>query len=124
MRHNDYAAVVLHADFEGTGVPDSTFHSYINALPMAKRHCILYILVGPDFRTLYDLEALALSANLVVNDNDVKNIIQIEVRQRLSYPSIRHRLRNLTIPDVSFYLQMPLYEAMWSRIWFCGLRNH
>lgn len=74
MQHNDYAAVVLHTGFEGTGLPDSMFHSHMNSLAMAKRHGILYILLGPDFHTLYDLEALALSANIVVNDRDVKHI--------------------------------------------------
>ena len=41
---------------------------------MAKRRHIFYILVGPGFHTLYDLEALARSANVVVNDGDVGHL--------------------------------------------------
>lgn len=32
------------------------------------------MLIGPKFRTLYNLEALSNSANLVVNDRDIKNL--------------------------------------------------
>jgi hypothetical protein len=39
-------------------------------MAMARRRYVFYVLIGPEFRTLYDLEALANSANLVVNDSD------------------------------------------------------
>jgi len=42
-------------------------------MAMSRRRYIFYILVGPEFRTLYDLEALANSANLVVNDSDASH---------------------------------------------------
>jgi hypothetical protein len=88
MQHNDYAAVVLHASFEGTGLPDSRFYSYMNSLAMAKRHHILYILVGPDFRTLYDLEALVLSANIVINDSDVKHMHTLLMRAKSDHEEL------------------------------------
>ena len=35
---------------------------------------MFFILAGPDFRTLYNLEALSLSVNLVVNDADIERL--------------------------------------------------
>lgn len=70
MRFVNFAAVVLHTDFEGGALQDSLFHQHMRKLPMAARRHILYALLGPELRTLYDLEALALSANLVVNQQD------------------------------------------------------
>ena len=38
---------------------------------MTQRRSIYYVLIGPDFHTLYDLEALSNSANLVVNESEL-----------------------------------------------------
>ena len=70
MQFMNFEAVVLHSRFEGGGLEDSTVHHHLREMAMARRRYIYYILVGPEFRTLYDLEALANSANLVVNDSD------------------------------------------------------
>lgn len=88
MQHSDYAVVVLHAGFESTGLPDSTFHGHMNRLAMTKRDSILYVLVGPGHRTLYDLEALALSANVVVNDSDLKHMNAILMKAKSSYEEL------------------------------------
>lgn len=70
-----FDAIVLHSRFEGGGgVDDSTFHQHMCEMSMSKRRYIFYVLIGPEFRTLYDLEALANSANLVVNDKDASHL--------------------------------------------------
>lgn len=74
LKFTDFAAIVMHAEFEKDLFAESALHRYLTWLPAAKRRTIFYILVGPDFHTLYNLEALALSANLVVNDADVKHL--------------------------------------------------
>ncbi len=38
---------------------------------MSRRRYIFYVLIGEEFDTLYDLQALAYSANLVINDADI-----------------------------------------------------
>ncbi|MFH1214914.1 MAG: hypothetical protein V1706_00265 [Pseudomonadota bacterium] len=60
-------AVILQDGFEGKEFGRSLFHQYMKSLPMAKRRSLYYVLVGPRLYTLYDLQALAESANLVVN---------------------------------------------------------
>lgn len=43
-------------------------------LAMTRRRYIFYILIGPEFHTLYYLQALVHSANLVVNEKDLLNL--------------------------------------------------
>ena len=38
---------------------------------MQRRRYLFYILIGPEFHTLYNLQALAYSANLVINEKDL-----------------------------------------------------
>jgi len=73
MRFVNFGAVVLHEQLEGKPLAENGFHSYMQWLPMVKRRYIFYVLVGPSFRSLYDLEALANSANVVINDADCEH---------------------------------------------------
>jgi len=72
MRYIDFAVVVQDTGFESGGLQNSMFHKHIRQLSMSKRRNIYYILIGPEFQTFYDLQALANSANLVVHDNDAR----------------------------------------------------
>ena len=67
-----FACMVLHTDFEPGGLEGSKFHQYMCQMPMKTRRYIYYILFGPDFHSLYDMEALAYSANLVVAEKDIQ----------------------------------------------------
>ncbi len=72
MRFESFKAVVYHTGFEeGKALPEAPFHQHMANMAMSSRRYIYYILVGPELHTLYDLEALTLSANLVVNDREV-----------------------------------------------------
>jgi hypothetical protein len=71
MMFVNYSSVVLHSQFEGKGLKSSTFHKYMCDMSMSKRRFIYYILVGKEFKTLYNLQALAHSANLVVNEKEI-----------------------------------------------------
>ncbi|XOF33560.1 MAG: hypothetical protein ACL93V_16415 [Candidatus Electrothrix sp. YB6] len=79
-----FASVVFHTGFEGGTLEGSIFHTYMRKMPMSRRRYIFYILVGPQFTTLYDIEALANSANLVVGDKDIKNF-QIVLHKSIPY---------------------------------------
>ena len=73
MQFTPFAAVVLHSRFEGDSLAGNNFHIFMRKMAMARRRNIHYTLVGPEFQTLYDLQALSNSANLVVNDNELKH---------------------------------------------------
>lgn len=72
MEFVNYASVILHAEFEPGGLQEGVFYSSMKTMNMAKRRYIFFALVGKEMHTLYDLQALACSANIVVNDRDVK----------------------------------------------------
>jgi len=71
MRFVNYAAVFLHGSFEPGGIETGTFHSFMRKMDMSRRRYIFYVLLGQQFQTLYDLQALAYSVNLVVNDAEI-----------------------------------------------------
>lgn len=56
---------------------DDEFHKYINNLPMSRRRLIMYVLIGAQLRTLYSLEALANSVNLVIGHKDLGHLEKI-----------------------------------------------
>lgn len=69
----NYALVALHPNFERVASPaESSVHNYLARLPMTRRRHVFYLLIGPKLHTLYNLEALSLSANVVVNDADIE----------------------------------------------------
>lgn len=70
----NYASVILHSHYEGSALENGAFHQFMCAMNMNKRRYIFYMLIGPEFHTLYDLQALACSANLVVNDQDLSQL--------------------------------------------------
>ncbi len=72
IRFKDYAVIVYHSQYEDKPLKLQDFHKFMQQMSMQKRRYIYYILIGPQFHTLYDLEALANSANLVINDNELK----------------------------------------------------
>jgi len=74
IRFHNYASVVLHSQFDGPHLEKSLFHKYMRDMPMQRRRYLFYILIGPEFRTLYNMQALANSANLVVNENDLYHL--------------------------------------------------
>lgn len=71
MQFVEYSAVILHSDYEGEGLASSDFHRYMCDMPMSKRRFVFYTLIGKEFNTLYNLQALAYSANLVVNEEEI-----------------------------------------------------
>jgi len=74
MRFVNYAAVFLHSGYEPAGILSGKFHGYMRDMGMARRRFTIYVLLGDEFETLYDLQAMAYSANLVVNDRDLNHI--------------------------------------------------
>jgi len=71
MQFTPFAAVVLHSRFEGDSLSSNNLHIFMRKMAMIRRRNMHYTLIGPEFQTLYDLQALSNSANLVVNDNEL-----------------------------------------------------
>lgn len=77
IRFINYAAVVLHTGFEPGGIRSGRVHRFMCDMSMARRRDVFYVLIGEQFETLYDLQALVYSANLVVNNAEVPHISTI-----------------------------------------------
>ncbi|MBU0481533.1 MAG: zinc-ribbon domain-containing protein [Proteobacteria bacterium] len=88
MRTAEFVVVVLHSGFDGVSLKDSEFHEYMRNMQMFKRRYIFYVLIGSEFKTLYTLEALSYSANLVINDGDVDFMKNIYKRGRGDYDEL------------------------------------
>ena len=73
MQFTTFSAVLLHSRFEGESLESNSFHIFMRKMAMLRRRNLHYTLIGPEFQTLYDLQALSCSANLVVNDNELNN---------------------------------------------------
>ena len=73
MQFTSFGAVVLHSNFGEDHLNSNSFHIFMRKMTMLRRRNIHYTLVGPEFQTLYDLQALSNSANLVVNDNEMNH---------------------------------------------------
>lgn len=74
MQFVNYAGVFLHSAYESGGIQSGKFHQYMRGMGMARRRFILYVLMGKEFKTLYDLQALTSSANVVINDAEIPYI--------------------------------------------------
>jgi len=78
LSFSDYGVIVVHTGFEDrVSFTDSVVHNYLCTLPMSRRRGAYYIVIGPDLHTYYRLTALSLSANLVVNERDVRSLGKI-----------------------------------------------
>lgn len=99
LQFTNYASVILHENFENISLRASSFHQFMRDMAMQKRRFIFYILIGSEFSTLYNLEALAYSANLVVNSREIPELLTIF---RKSIPQYEELFGNL-MAEISAY---------------------
>ena len=59
----------------GADATFARFREYLTKnMPQSRRRLIYYALLGPRLRTCYNMEALALSANMVINEQDLPDL--------------------------------------------------
>ena len=73
VNSSTFACIFFHTGFEEVPLNESIFHKFMREMVMSRRRYIYYILMGPQFTSLYDIEALAHSANLVISEKDLKH---------------------------------------------------
>lgn len=74
MREYHFELVILSQDFDGLELDQSPILEYLNHLSMYVRRRMFLVLIGEAFQTMDLLTAFAMSANLVVNANDLDNL--------------------------------------------------
>ena len=70
LRFNQYHVVVFHERFGDTTLATSPLYEFIRDMTMDTRRKTFVALVGENFKTLDNMEALAYSVNLVINQQD------------------------------------------------------
>ena len=88
MQIVQFDAVILHSNFDGKSFQTSEFHDFMKKMPMTRRRYIFYTLIGPEFNTLYTLEAASYSANMVINDKDVEHVKNVYKRRKSEYDEL------------------------------------
>lgn len=70
LKFNQYHVIALHEKFGGTTLETSPLYEFIRDMPMTNRRKTFVAIVGNKFKTMDNMEALALSVNLVINEKD------------------------------------------------------
>ncbi len=88
MRFVVYSAVVFHEGFESGDFRSNPMHVHVSTMEMGRRRQMLYILLGKSFKTMYDLEALSYSANIVVNEKELSKFSIILRKAVMEYEAL------------------------------------
>lgn len=70
LKFSQYHVIALHEKFGGTTLDNSSLYEFIRDMPMTNRRKTFVAIVGDKFKTMDNMEALALSVNLVINEKD------------------------------------------------------
>jgi hypothetical protein len=71
LRFNQYHVVVFHEKYGDSSLKTSPLYEFIRDMPMYTRRKTFVAVVGENYKTLDNMEALAFSVNLVINQKDV-----------------------------------------------------
>jgi len=74
IRLHPFDMVILADDFDGKGLDGNPITNYLNHLSMSVRRKIFLVLLSGRFKTMDNMMAFAMSANLVVNPEDLPNM--------------------------------------------------
>lgn len=74
LRFNQYHVVAFHEKYGDADLKTSPLYEYIRDMPMHTRRKTFIAVVGENFKTLDNMEALAYSVNLVINQKDIDQL--------------------------------------------------
>ncbi len=77
MRFHNFDIIFLTEGFDGQELNNSPILNYLNHISMSSRRVIFLALMGPQFKTLDEMMAYAMSANAVINTKDIEKISAI-----------------------------------------------
>jgi CheY-like chemotaxis protein len=74
LRFHHFDLIILAEGFDGQSLERSAILSYLNRLPMPVRRRIFLALVSDSFKTMDNVMAFAMSANVVINTKDTEKL--------------------------------------------------
>lgn len=77
LRLHHFDLLILSDRFDGIELVQSPIVQYMNHLSMSVRRRIFFALIGDEFKTMDNMMAYSMSANLVINRKDMENLESI-----------------------------------------------
>jgi DNA-directed RNA polymerase subunit RPC12/RpoP len=77
IRLHPFDIIILSDGFDENGLEGNPIINYLNHLSMSVRRGIYLVLISSSFKTMDNMTAFAMSANLVVNPDDLPNTLLI-----------------------------------------------
>lgn len=74
LKFNNYHVVAIHEKFGDTTLETSPLYEYVRDMSMDSRRKTFVALVGDKFKTLDNMEALAYSVNVVINQKEMEQL--------------------------------------------------
>ncbi len=87
MRFHHFPMILLSDGFDATEIFQSPILRYLEHLAMPVRRRIFLVLIGRRFKSMDHMKAFAMSANLVINKNDLKKLAPILSRALADHES-------------------------------------
>ncbi len=85
LRFNHFDLMVLADGFDGQEIFGGPIMNYLNHMSMSSRRRIFVTLIGDRFKTMDEMMAYALSANMVINPRDLGSFSMLLKRGLLDY---------------------------------------
>ena len=74
LRFHHFDLIVLGDGFDGQPLDHSVIVNYLNRLPMSVRRKLFLALISDNFKTMDNMMAFAMSANVVINTKDIEKL--------------------------------------------------
>lgn len=74
MRYHHFDLIILGEGFDGQEVVEGPIMNYLNHLGMSSRRRIFLVIIGDKYKTMDDMMAFSLSANMTVNTKDIEKL--------------------------------------------------
>ncbi len=74
LRFHHFDLIILADGFDNQPLDHSVIVNYLNRLPMSVRRKIFLALVSDNFKTMDNMMAFAMSANVVINSKDIEKL--------------------------------------------------
>ena len=85
LRFNHFDLMILAEGFDGQEILGGPVMNYLNHLSMSSRRNIFLVLIGDKFKTMDEIMAYTLSANMVVNTKDLGSFAILLKRGFMEY---------------------------------------
>jgi hypothetical protein len=74
LRFHHFDLIILADEFDSQPLDHSVIVNYLNRLSMSVRRKLFFALISDQFKTMDNMMAFAMSANVVINSKDIQKL--------------------------------------------------